>query len=206
MRSANSELTTKVSAQSGRTVLPLKGLLIALSVQLPLVLATLPLRPHAAELAAGALLMVAGIAINAWSERQFRRAGVGVYPFSPVPAVVNTGPYRFTRNAMYLGLIAINEAAVLLNGVALNTWTTVLFAVWLHRRFVVPEEQFLPHVCGESSEDSWLLPTCNRPYDAKLPSRLAYFSGSNPSRVSGKHWRSERKQCPSAGYYFTWLF
>lgn len=140
----------KASAHSGRTVLPPKGLLIALGAQLPLVLATLPLRPHAAELAAGALLLVAGIASNVWAERQFRRAGVGVCPFSSVPAVVDTGPYRFTRNPMYLGLIAINDAAVLLSGVALNTWTTVLFAVWLHQRFVVPEEQFLLRECGES--------------------------------------------------------
>jgi len=73
-----------------------------------------------------------------WAEHRFRRAGG------------DTGPYRFTRNPMYLGHIAINEAAVLLSGVALNTWTTVLFAVWLHRRFVVPEEQFLLHERGES--------------------------------------------------------
>jgi protein-S-isoprenylcysteine O-methyltransferase Ste14 len=138
------------STHSGRTILPPKGLLIALGAQLPLVLATLPLRPHAAESATGALLLFMGIAMNVWAERQFRLAGVGVCPFSPAPAVVDSGPYRFTRNPMYLGLVAINEAAVLLSGVALNTWTTVLFAVWLHRRFVVPEEQFLLLEQGES--------------------------------------------------------
>jgi protein-S-isoprenylcysteine O-methyltransferase Ste14 len=134
-------------------VLPPKGLLIALAAQLPLALASLPLRPAAWELSAGLLLLIAGVAINVWAERQFRRAGVGVCPFSPAPTVIESGPYRFTRNPMYVGLIALCLSAALLCGLPLNAWTAVAYAIWLHRRFVLPEERFLLRERGEDYAD-----------------------------------------------------
>jgi protein-S-isoprenylcysteine O-methyltransferase Ste14 len=124
--------------------------LIALVAQLPLALADLPLRPFTVEITAGMLLLLAGLAINLWAERQFRHAGVGVCPFSPVHVVVETGPYRFTRNPMYVGLVALCLSAVLPTGVPLNAWTAVDYAIWLHRRFILPEEQFLLRERGES--------------------------------------------------------
>lgn len=131
------------------TILPPKGLLIALAAQLPLALLSLPLRPAPWEIASGSFLLIFGVAINVWAERQFRRAGVGVCPFSPAPSVVERGPYRFTRNPMYVGLIALCLSAALLSGVVLNAWTAVAYATWLHRRFVLPEEQFLLRERGE---------------------------------------------------------
>jgi protein-S-isoprenylcysteine O-methyltransferase Ste14 len=128
---------------------PPQGLLIALAAQLPLAVASFPLRPSLAEGAAGSLLLLGGIAINLWAERCFRRVDVGVCPFSPVPVVVTTGPYRYTRNPMYLGLIALCLSAALLSGIPLNAWTAVAYAVWLNRRFVLTEEQFLLRERGE---------------------------------------------------------
>lgn len=139
-----------ISAPCRSSILPPKGLLIALVAQLPLALAELPLRPFTVEITAGMFLLLAGLAINAWAERQFRHAGVGVCPFSPVHVVVETGPYRFTRNPMYVGLVALCLSAVLLTGVPLNAWTAVAYAIWLHRRFILPEEQFLLRERGES--------------------------------------------------------
>jgi protein-S-isoprenylcysteine O-methyltransferase Ste14 len=138
------------SAAGRRPILPPRALLIALAAQLPLALASLPLQPAPVEIAAGALLLAAGIAINVWAERQFRRAGVGVCPFSPAPIVVERGPYRFTRNPMYVGLIALCLSTALLSGVPLNAWTALAYATWLHRRFVLPEEQFLLRERGEA--------------------------------------------------------
>jgi protein-S-isoprenylcysteine O-methyltransferase Ste14 len=131
------------------TILPPRGLLIALAAQVPLAVAGLPLRPTIAEVAAGSLLLLGGLAINVWAERCFRRLDVGVCPFSPAPVVVTTGPYRLTRNPMYVGLIALCLSAALLSGVPLNAWTAVALAIWLHRRFVLPEEAYLLRERGE---------------------------------------------------------
>jgi len=49
---------------------------------------------------------------------------------------------------MYLGLIAINQAAVFLSGVPLNGWTSLAYATWLHVHFVLPEEAFLRRALG----------------------------------------------------------
>lgn len=130
-------------------ILPPKGLLIALAFQLPLALASWPWRPSTFELAAGLFLLAAGATLNVWAERLFRRASVGVCPFSPVPTVIESGPYRLTRNPMYLGLVAITLSAALMSGVPLNAWTACALWMWLHYKFVLPEESFLARELGE---------------------------------------------------------
>ena len=66
-------------------ILPPKGLLLALAAQLPLLLCGWPLDPPAAMVIAVAALIVAGIVLNVWAERLFRRNRVGVCPFSTAP-------------------------------------------------------------------------------------------------------------------------
>ena len=61
-------------------------------------------------------LKLVGIALTAlafippvWAVILFRRAGTQVSPTSPVNAkLVTAGPYRFTRNPMYLGLVIVS--------------------------------------------------------------------------------------------------
>ena len=51
------------------------------------------------------LLPIAGsVALAVAGERALQRAGTAVLPFSERSAFVNTGPFAFTCNPMYLGL------------------------------------------------------------------------------------------------------
>lgn len=51
-------------------------------------------------------LIVAGIALAIWGERTFAAAGTEIMPASATNKnLVAHGPFRFTRNPMYLGLI-----------------------------------------------------------------------------------------------------
>jgi len=144
-------------------VLPPKGLLIALAAQLPLLLAGLPLRPPAWAMIAGGVLLLAGAALNVWAERLFKRHGVGVCPFTPVPLLVARGPYRLTRNPMYVGLVCLNAGVALLTGVLANLWSSVALVIWLHYAFVLPEEAFLRQEVGAAFDEyargvpRWLL-------------------------------------------------
>ena len=52
----------------------------------------------------GLLPIIAGVALAIAGERAFKRAGTAVLPFSE-PSVVITGPFAFTRNPIYLGLV-----------------------------------------------------------------------------------------------------
>ena len=56
----------------------------------------------------GLALIVAGLALPATAAILFRRAGTEINPTSPANRqLVTSGPYRFTRNPMYLGLVVI---------------------------------------------------------------------------------------------------
>ena len=61
---------------------------------------------HAGPGAAWGLLpTIGGVALAIAGERGFKRAGAAVLPFSQPSAVVTGGPFAFTRNPMYLGLV-----------------------------------------------------------------------------------------------------
>jgi protein-S-isoprenylcysteine O-methyltransferase Ste14 len=131
-----------------RGLLPPRALLFSLLAQIPLISWSWPLQPGRLVVLGGVLALAAGAALNIWAERLFRKAGVGVCPFSRARELVANGPYRFTRNPMYLGMVLISFSGALMMGVLWNTWPAVLLAVWLHFRFVLPEEDFLQEQLG----------------------------------------------------------
>jgi protein-S-isoprenylcysteine O-methyltransferase Ste14 len=70
------------------------------------------------------LLGLSGFALSYWAMRMFSAAGTEIMPSSPSNKVLVTGgPFRFTRNPMYLGL----TAATL--GIAFYFGTLPFFAV-----------------------------------------------------------------------------
>ncbi|HME08443.1 MAG TPA: isoprenylcysteine carboxylmethyltransferase family protein [Bryobacteraceae bacterium] len=131
-----------------RKLLPPKGLLLSLLVQLPLVLWSWPPMPTRVPALMGIAMLLGGIVLNIWAERLFRKSGTGVCPLSPVSRLINDGPYRITRNPMYLGMVLISASASLIAGLFLNLCSAAALAVWLHLRFILPEEKFLRETLG----------------------------------------------------------
>jgi protein-S-isoprenylcysteine O-methyltransferase Ste14 len=78
-----------------------------------------------------------------------KRAGTNVHPSEPVLALVRRGPFRFTRNPLYLALCLVQLAI----GFFLNDWITLLFVVPLvlifHYGVVLREERYLTGKFGE---------------------------------------------------------
>lgn len=68
-----------------------------------------PLWPgvSAGALPFGASLIGAAILLAAWAFRTMRRAGTHVDPYKPTTRLVSEGPFRFTRNPLYLSLTLI---------------------------------------------------------------------------------------------------
>jgi protein-S-isoprenylcysteine O-methyltransferase Ste14 len=52
----------------------------------------------------GGIVFVAAFALAIWAIITFRRAGTRVETTKPTMAIVTHGPYRFTRNPIYLGM------------------------------------------------------------------------------------------------------
>jgi len=89
---------------------------------------------------AGAAVFLAGLLFASWAVRTFRVAGTSPNPTRPTEALAFAGPYRFTRNPMYLGLSAASAGlAMFWNG--LWALLSVPVAMALVSRFVIVREE-----------------------------------------------------------------
>jgi protein-S-isoprenylcysteine O-methyltransferase Ste14 len=84
-----------------------------------------------------------GVGIGLWSVVLFRRHGTPIVPFTESTALISRGPYRFTRNPIYLGLTLLLVSEVVLLG-TLSPWIVVpSFFLILRQQFVLKEEALL---------------------------------------------------------------
>jgi len=94
------------------------------------------------------VLIVASVVLSASGIGMFRRSRTSMVPVRPATALVVSGPYRFTRNPMYLGLAVFTGALALL----MDTWWPVLLLVpvlFTIQRFVIArEEEYLERRFG----------------------------------------------------------
>lgn len=97
----------------------------------------------------GLVPIIVGIGLAVWAARLFSRAGTGVRPFTPSTALVAAGPYRFTRNPMYLGMMMVLAGGWLLIGSIGAILVIPVFFWWIHTRFVLPEEGHMERHFGE---------------------------------------------------------
>lgn len=105
--------------------------------------ARLPFLPGGLARPLGVLLGLASLGISGWAVVTLLRAGTNVPTHLPAKALVRSGPYRFSRNPIYLGL-ALGFAAL---AAWLNTaWflvMCVLFVSLITAGVIVREERYL---------------------------------------------------------------
>jgi len=98
----------------------------------------------------GILIMAVGLAFVVSARILFTRTGQNPAPWKPTPELILKGPYRITRNPMYLG-VTLFEIGL---GLAVNNLWISLFAapalLTVHFIAVLPEERYLSEKFGES--------------------------------------------------------
>ena len=110
----------------------------------------LPILPAEIARWAGVALCVAGAILILWGVATMRAAKTNIYPELPATALVTTGPFRFTRNPLYVAL------TILFLGLALemNTFWGIVVLVPLlavmHYGVILREERYLERKFGES--------------------------------------------------------
>lgn len=105
--------------------------------------------PLALAVAAGALGGASWLALDGWSMLLFRRARTSPAPMQPTTALVSSGPYRVTRNPMYLGMAFLYAGLALAFGVI---WALALLPVVLlvvDRQVIAREERYLEAKFGD---------------------------------------------------------
>jgi protein-S-isoprenylcysteine O-methyltransferase Ste14 len=94
------------------------------------------------------LLCLAGW-LEVTATRSFSAAQTNVSPRRPALAVVRKGPYRFTRNPMYLGMVLLNLGLTLMFSLDWGVPIAVLLWAALHWGVVLREEAYLTEKFGE---------------------------------------------------------
>jgi protein-S-isoprenylcysteine O-methyltransferase Ste14 len=98
----------------------------------------------------GTVVACAMLGLGAWSVLIMRRDGQSENPWKPTFNIIDRGPFRLTRNPMYLQMVIVCLGV----GIALsNLWIFLLapFCGWvLQRLAILPEEAYLEHKFGDS--------------------------------------------------------
>jgi protein-S-isoprenylcysteine O-methyltransferase Ste14 len=97
----------------------------------------------------GVVVLIAGISMMIWGLAAFRRAMTAIFPNQPANELVRDGPYRYTRNPMYVGLTtAFVGGACIIDSV----WPLILLPLVLGLLYLLVvrrEEAYLADAFGE---------------------------------------------------------
>ena len=101
---------------------------------------------------AGVVFVLGWMALAFVSISRFRRSKTSIVPIRPAEALVLSGPYRYTRNPMYVSLALLTIGC----GLLLATWWPIVLLVptlVIVQRFVIlPEERYLRRRFGTAYE------------------------------------------------------
>jgi protein-S-isoprenylcysteine O-methyltransferase Ste14 len=109
-----------------------------------------PLPEHALRLPAAGLLLVVGVALLIVCFRRFTAAGTNVPTWLPTTALVISGPYRFSRNPIYVALTLAYLGLALGYG---SWWPLVLLApllIVMRYGVIGREERYLEARFGDA--------------------------------------------------------
>lgn len=83
----------------------------------------------------------------------FKRKKTTIIPRQKPAALISEGPFRLSRNPMYLGMVVLTFGI----GVTLGSIQAVIPAIWLffflQKNYVIPEERKLREGLGREAED-----------------------------------------------------
>ncbi|SFR44835.1 methyltransferase family protein [Litoreibacter janthinus] len=97
-------------------------------------------------------LMAVGLLLIVWSAIWFWRRKTTIEPHHAPTALIVEGPYRLSRNPIYLGMALILSGVIVWMGQAAGFILIPIFVTVINRRFVIPEEAMLRKVFGTSAE------------------------------------------------------
>ncbi|HVS66030.1 MAG TPA: methyltransferase [Thermoanaerobaculia bacterium] len=96
----------------------------------------------------GAILL-----LGLWAVVIVRASGQSENPWKPTTQIVEQGPFRLTRNPMYLQMVLVCIGFSILLWNAWILLLTPLCALLLQRLAIVPEEEYLEREFGDAYRD-----------------------------------------------------
>src|SRR6185436_2021748 len=109
----------------------------------------LPALPRTPSRVLAAVLLLPGFGLLLWSLWLFLRARTSPLPMRPTTTIVRSGPYRWTRNPMYLGMLLLYLGVAFLFDVR---WALVLspaLVALVSQLVIAKEERYLEASFGD---------------------------------------------------------
>jgi len=98
----------------------------------------------------GAVPLAGGLLMGLWAVGHFRRRDTTIIPFEQSSSLILEGPYRLSRNPIYLSMVLVLLGVWLLLGSLSPVLVVLLFVGWISTRFIVKEEQHLETQFGRT--------------------------------------------------------
>ena len=98
----------------------------------------------------GSALLASGVILAIWGRRVMEGAGTNVNPRLPATAVVSTGPFRLSRNPLYVALTLVYVGLALLANALWVLLFIVPVLVVMHYGVVRREERYLEAKFGDT--------------------------------------------------------
>lgn len=107
--------------------------------------------PSVVRYGVGGLVVATAVAVlGVWPGILFRRSGQDPRPWTATPELIFEGPYRFTRNPMYLMMVLVCVGVALILASAWVLLLSPLCAWIIYLVAIRHEEVYLEHKFGDS--------------------------------------------------------
>lgn len=100
----------------------------------------------------GLPVLCAGLALAIVASRLFKTVGTNIVTFDKPDLLVTSGPFKFSRNPMYLGMGIVVVGLALMLGSAWPLLPAAAFCIVLDRWYVQFEEEKMLQTFGEDYE------------------------------------------------------
>ena len=105
--------------------------------------------PHWGRVVLGIACTVPAVVLLTTARMAFRQARTSMLPNARARTLVVNGPFRHTRNPLYLGLLLLYAGISVGTGDLWSLLFMPLVILWLHYGAILPEERYLEQQFGE---------------------------------------------------------
>ena len=93
--------------------------------------------------------LLAGVILNVWTDGLFKKLSTTVKPDQKPSVLIDYGPFRISRNPMYLGMTLMLIGAGILLGSITSFVGAILFVVAMEYYFIPDEEKTMQETFGD---------------------------------------------------------